>query len=284
MEKNRANTLRNALLAQGRVEEVFHVEDSAVPGPGGELKIRLYAPEDRSDLPILLYFHGGGMVLGCIDTHDGLCRSLANACRALTVSVEYRLAPEHPYPAAVEDAYAALLWAARGELPADSGRIIVAGDSAGGNLAAVACLMARDQKGPDVALQVLIYPVTNISATDTPSYIRFETGYGLTRWEVEWFRSLYLPREEDWVHPHASPLLAESHAALPPAFIVAAEFDVLSSETEAYAEALRKAGVPVKYVCFPGMLHGFVSMGRFLPQTGEAIRLIAAEIGNWLDA
>jgi acetyl esterase len=280
VEKNRANILRNALLAQGRKEEVFCVEESAFPGPGGEIKIRLYTPEDREDLPILLYYHGGGMVFGCIDTHDGVCRSLANTCRAVIVSVEYRLAPENPYPAAVEDAYAALLWAARGELRADSAKIIVAGDSAGGNLAAVVSLMARDQKGPEISLQVLIYPVTNISATDTPSYIRFETGYGLTMREVKWFRSQYLPRKEDWTHPHASPLLAESHAALPPALIVAAEFDVLSSEAEAYGEALRKAGVPAKYVCYPGMVHGFISMGRFLRQSGEAVRLIAGEVDS----
>lgn len=278
VEWNRRRTEKNARLGQGRRESVARIEDAEIDS--GSVRVRIYDPGVEPSPPVVLYYHGGGMVSGSIETHDGLCRLLAAECEAVVVSVGYRLAPEHPFPAAVEDAYEALRWAARGGGTAnwDRRRIAVAGDSAGGNLAAVVAQMARDRGGPQPACQILIYPVTDISGTNTPSYIRFEEGYGLSRREVEWCRARYLPRPADWIDPYASPLLASNLEGLVPAFILAAEFDVLRDDAEAYAEKLREAGSKVTFECCPGVVHGFLSMSRFLPHARRA----AESIAGWL--
>jgi len=273
VEWHRRRIERGARLGAGRKVPLERVEDLAIEGPGGSLALRLYHPDGSGPKAIILFFHGGGMVAGSLESHDGVCRRLARHSDAVVVSVGYRLAPENTYPAAVEDAYAALLWASRqGRLiGADGGRIAVAGDSAGGNLAAVAAQMARDRNGPQISHQLLIYPATNLESLDTSSYARFESGYGLSKQEVEWCRSLYLPRRETWVEPYVSPLLARNLRDLPPAYILAAEFDVFLEEGRAYAEKLREAGVDVTYVCWPGVIHGFISMGRFVPQARRAL-------------
>ncbi len=276
-EWNRKNADRNAFLGQGRKERVLRVEDSLVDGPGGKLALRIYTPSEQKDLPILLFFHGGGMVYGNVDTHDGICRSFSRRANAVVISVDYRLAPENTFPAGIEDAYSALTWVSEnsGSLHGNGGKITVAGDSAGGSMAAAVSQMARDRNGPEIAYQILIYPGTDIASMDTDTYSRFEEGFMLTRRAMEWLRSQYLPDKKDWTNPYASPLLAESLQDLPPALIVTAEFDVLRDEGEAYAHKLVEAGVPCEHMCYPGVIHGFISMSRFLPQAARAIQMMA---------
>jgi acetyl esterase len=226
-----------------------------------------------------VYFHGGGWVIGDLETHDVLCRQITAAAGVSVIAVDYRLAPEHKFPAAVDDAWAATRWiAAHGaELGVDGGKLAVGGDSAGGNLAAVVALLARDAGGPPITAQVLIYPVTDLSA-ETQSYTDFAEGFALTRDSMRWFRAHYLtgPRDgDDW---RASPLRARSHAGLPPALIVTAGFDPLRDEGAAYAMRLRDAGVMVDYVCFGGMIHGFAGMGKVLSSALRAVALIGATV------
>ena len=248
------------------------VEDRSIPGPGGDLPVRIYRPSlDAPTLPALVYFHGGGHVIGNLDTHDAVARNLCNGAGCIVVSVDYRLAPEHKFPAAAEDAFAALGWcAAHGtEVGIDPRRLAVGGDSAGGNLAAVAALMARDAGGPAIALQVLVYPVTDY-ACDTESYRTYAEGYGMleTR-SVRWFRDHYLRDETDRLDWRASPLRAGDLGGVAPALVLTAQCDVLHDEGEAYARRLRSAGVEVDHRDIPGMIHGFFAMA---PAVDGAVR------------
>lgn len=242
-------------------EPVAKVEDRLVPGPGGQIPVRVYTPQGPSPFPVLVFFHGGGFVLCSIETHDELCRALANGIGCLVVSVEYRLAPEHKFPAAVEDCYAATKWVAQNakDIGADSTRIAVGGDSAGGNLAAVVAQIARDSTMPPLVFQLLIYPTTNF-AHDTPSSKENADGYFLTKNDMVWFRSLYLHGDADRDNPHASPLRARSLNRLPRALVITAEFDPLRDEGEAYAARLRQAGVKVACTRYDGMIHGFLTL------------------------
>jgi acetyl esterase len=266
----------------GEPEAVARVEDLGIPGPAGTIGIRVYSPENNGPRPALVYFHGGGWVVCDLDTHDVVCRAIARRSGAVVVNVDYRLAPEHKFPAAVEDAYAATLWTAAnaGRLGIDKRRLAVGGDSAGGNLAAVMSLRCRDAGGPAIALQVLVYPVTNLASFDTDSYDAFAEGYNLTKSEMEWFRASYLAAPEDGKHPYASPLLASDLRGLPPALVITAECDVLRDEGEAYAKRLEQAGVPVTCTRYPGMVHPFFSMPGALTQARNAIAQVAAAIGN----
>jgi len=255
--------------------EVAHVEALRAAGPAGAISIRLYRPlGSRADerLPALVYFHGGGWTFGDLDTHDVVCRELANLARCAVASVDYRLAPEHKFPAAVEDAVAATRWVTREAeaLALDPARIAVGGDSAGGNLAAVVALAARDEGGPRLAMQVLIYPATDMAA-DTPSHGEFADGYVLTRDAILWSRGNYLRSPDDVADWRASPLRARDHSRLPPAYVVTCGFDPLRDEGRAYAERLRAAGVPVTYECFEGMVHGFVTMGGVIAAAHHAL-------------
>jgi acetyl esterase len=245
--------------------EVESVEDLLAPGPAGDIRVRLYRPRGAADagpLPALVYFHGGGWTIGDLDTHDVVCRELADLARCAIASVDYRLAPEHKFPAAVDDAVAATRWVAReaGRLGIDARRIAVGGDSAGGNLAAVVALVARDEGGPPLAMQTLIYPATDMAA-DTASHLRYAEGLLLTRDSIVWFRENYLRDAADEADWRASPLKAPDLARLPPAYVITAGFDPLVDEGRAYADRLQTAGVPVTYECFEGMIHGFVTMG-----------------------
>jgi acetyl esterase len=250
---------------EGDPEPVAKVEDRVIPGPddGVEIPVRIYWPgastESDSQKAGLVFFHGGGWVLGNLDAYDHLCHALANAGDCVVVSVDYRLAPEHRFPAAAEDSYAATVWTARhaDELGIDRGRIAVGGDSAGGNLAAVVSLMDRDRGTSHVAYQVLIYPITDANL-ETPSYIENGAGYFLTTERMAWFWELYLNDASEAANPYAAPLQAESLAGLPPAYVMTAEFDPLLCEGDAYADRLEVAGVSVERELYDGQIHGFV--------------------------
>lgn len=231
-------------------------------GPAGAIPIRVYTPEGRPPFPALVFFHGGGWVIGDLDTHESVCVALANGARCMVFSVDYRLAPEHKFPAAVEDALAATNWVFdhAERLGIDPNRIAVGGDSAGGNLATVVAVVARDKGGPPLVLQLLVYPVTDLSTFDTDSYRRHAEKYLLKASSVVWFRDHYLASAQERQDPRASPLLTPDLAGLPPAYIITAEYDVLTDEAEVYGERLRQAGVPVTYRCFEGMIHLFWGM------------------------
>jgi acetyl esterase len=268
-----------ALVAERRGPEVARVEDRRIPGPAGEIPVRLYRARPSGSLPLLVFLHGGGFVACDLDTHDPICRLLTNAVDCAVLSVDYRLAPEAKFPAAPEDCYAATQWAAAHarELGLDPSRIAVGGDSAGGNLAAVVAQLARDRAGPRLVHQLLIYPVTH-HAFDTPSYRENAEGYFLTRDMMQWFWNHYLEKPEQGRDPRASPLVAEDLSGVAPATVITAEFDPLRDEGEAYAARLRAAGVPVRLQRYEGMFHGFFSMTEMLDSATEAVDLAAGRL------
>ncbi|NHN49143.1 alpha/beta hydrolase [Halostella sp. JP-L12] len=242
-------------------EDVAATEDRTVPGPDGEIPIRVYTPrtDGGGPHPALAFFHGGGFVLGDLETHDAACRALANAADCVIVAADYRRAPEHPFPAAVEDCFAVTEWVA--ENPAavgGDGRLAVGGDSAGGNLAAAVTLLARERRGPAIDAQLLIYPVTSAS-THWDSYENAE-GYYLTEADMRWFEEQYFPSDLNRANPYASPLRAASHAGLPPATVQTCGFDPLRDEGRAYADALAEAGVPTTHYHYDDLVHGVFTM------------------------
>jgi acetyl esterase len=255
-----AARLRAPLLA-GEPEPVERVEDHTLPGPAGPIPVRLYAPAASSPLPVLAFFHGGGWVTGDLDTHDSACRALANRARCLVVAVDFRCAPEHRFPAALEDCWATVEWLHReaAGLGGDPARIAACGDSAGGNLAAAVALRARDRGGPPIAAQVLVYPVLDFDL-DTPSYLANGSGYGLTRDAMRWYWEQYLGEEGDGHLPEASPLRAGDLSGLAPALIVTCEYDPLRDEGVAYGRRLAAAGVQVESIDEAGMIHGYFRM------------------------
>jgi acetyl esterase len=236
---------------------IHSVEERAIPGPEGEIALRLYRPSDQRALPVLMWFHGGGWVLGDLDGAELVCRTLANRAGCMVISVDYRLAPETRCPGALDDCYAATAWAAGAakELGIDATRIAVGGDSAGGNLAACVALRARDE-GLPLVFQLLIYPVTRADF-ESRSYTAYAEGYFLTRSAMQWFWECYAPEEGERRNPAVAPIHAKSLAGLPPALIITAEFDPLRDEGEAYGAALAKAGVPVMVRRYEGMIHAF---------------------------
>jgi acetyl esterase len=262
-----------------RPEAVHHVEDRAVPGPAGEIPVRVYRPSDEDGLPLVVYFHAGGWTIGDLDGPDLSLRKVANRTPCVVVSVDYRLAPEHRFPAAVEDAWAATLWAHEHafELDADAERVAVAGESAGGNLAAVVALLARDAGGPALRQQTMLYAVTNHSF-DTPSYAENAEGYLLTKSGMEWFWKQYLGADGDGNDWRASPLRAPSLEGLPPAHIVTAEFDPLRDEGEAYAARLRDAGIEVRCTRYEGQMHSFVTHHELIDDGERAIDEVVEEL------
>ena len=268
----RAQAAEAMAALAGPIQEVARVEDRSIPGPGQPIPVRVYWPAAASELPVLVYFHGGGWVFGNIDSVDRTCRALANAAGCIVVNVEYRLAPENKFPAAVDDAYAAVRYVSEhaAEFGADPGRIAVGGDSAGGNLAAVVCLMARDRGGPRLAFQLLVYPVTDYD-DDSPSQREFAEGYLLTRAAIPYFWGHYVSGPDQARHPHASPMKAASLEGLPPAMVITAECDPIRDQGEAYARRLQESGVPVTQRRYEGAIHVFFQMAGVLDSGKQAV-------------
>ena len=285
VEQMTPQEMRDALeervrLTGGAPEPVDQVVPGVVPGPAGPIAVRIYTPKGgQAALPGLVYFHGGGWARGSLQTHDIVCRSLANGAGCVVVSVDYRMAPEHRFPAAFEDSLAATRWVAEhaAEIGIDPRRLAVGGDSAGGNLAAAVALAARDAGGPSLVHQLLIYPVTDYNF-DTRSYADNAEGYMLTRAAMQHYWRLYLRDGSDGADFRASPLRARDFGNLPPALVITAEFDPLRDEGRAYADRLREAGTPVLYREYPGMVHGFVTSAGVLDAGKQAVREAAAAL------
>lgn len=278
-----------ALSALSTKEEVASVRDTLAPGPGGDLRARFYRPATvlsaSGTAPVLVWFHGGGWVIGDIETHDSLCRSLANAAQVAVVSVDYRLAPEHPFPAALDDALASVRWVAANaaKLGVDPNRLAVGGDSAGGNLAAIACQELRDS-GPAIRFQLLIYPLLD-ARYETPSMDENAEGFFLTKESLCWFRDHYLGgMNVDPGDPRVSPACAADAAiaGVAPGLVITAEYDPLRDEGEVYGQRLRAAGVDMSVTRYDGMIHGFVSMADFLPDGRTAIKEAATALQSSL--
>jgi acetyl esterase len=270
-------------LAAARDSErtpVGAIEEIEVPGPAGDMAVRLYRPEGDSGgaLPLLVFFHGGGHVIGSLDSHDEVARVLCAGAGCLVASVDYRLAPEHKFPAAVDDAFAATQWLAANavSIGADPNAVAVGGDSAGANIAAVVALMARDADGPALVAQHLVYPVADY-ACQSPSYKTYAVGHGpVTEAGMFWFQDHYLRGPDDIADWRASPLKAPDLSGLPPVLMITAECDVLHDEGVAFAEALAAAGTPVEHIDWPGMIHGFFSFAPLLDE-GKAAQRLACE-------
>jgi acetyl esterase len=277
--------LKGRVVSNPEPPELKSVQPLAIPSPAGSIPARIYTPltlrQAPGLAPCLVFFHGGGWVIGDLDSHDVVCRKLADAGQLIVISVDYRLAPEHKFPAAVDDAITATAWIAANarQLGIDASKLSVGGDSAGGNLAAVVSLAARDGNGPAIAGQVLIYPATDFAMTH-PSHREPETSILLTHSVIKWFSDHYLNGAADAADWRASPARAATLAGLPPAYVLTAGADPLRDEGNEYAQRLKDAGVSVTYRSFPGQFHGFITMGKLLQQANVA----AAEIGDWLKA
>ncbi|HEY2011178.1 MAG TPA: alpha/beta hydrolase [Rhizomicrobium sp.] len=265
---------------------VGKVENFTIPGPSGEIRARAYAPvATAGPQPTLIYFHGGGFVVGSLESHDGLCRLFAAEGGFKVIAVDYRLAPEHPWPAAVDDAMAALQWieADAAQLGVDGGRIAIGGDSAGGMLAAIITQQARGKTKLRIAYQMLLFPNTQVGG-ETASLAEFAVGYFLERRAIEYFSSLYLPPGSDRNSPKVSPLRAKDFSGLPPAFVMLGGYDPLHDEGLAYAEKLKAAGVKVTIADYPDMVHCFIYLQTVLPEAHEAVARAAKAVKAALDA
>lgn len=260
------------------LEPVGDVRELSIAGPDGSIPLRVYRPDGEPPFPTLVYFHGGGWVLGTLDTHDSVCRTLTNLAECAVVSVDYRLAPEHPFPAAVEDTYAATRWVAdhAGRIHVDPDRIAVGGDSAGGNLAAATALMARDRGGPALVHQSLIYPALNPPRLNPlPSYDENAEGYFLEYESMEWFYDHYVPHQTDRRNEYAFPLLARDLSGLPSATVLTCGFDPLRDEGIEYAKRLEATGVDVDHVNYDRMIHGFLNLSDVIHRGQDGIEDIA---------
>jgi len=257
----------------GRTEDIF------IPGPERRIRARVYTPSRGARHPLMLYFHGGGYVKGGIDECDTFCRNLARVARHVVVSIDYRLAPEHPFPAALDDACAATAWACTqaDEVGAARGPVVVSGESAGGNLAAVTCFRARADPNAQIRWQVLLQPVVDFTMS-APSMKLPRTECLVPREDLDWYYRTYYGSSRSRENPDVSPLFAANLAGLPPALIITAEYDTLRDEGKAYADRLRQAGVRVQYSCYPGMVHGFLQMGGLVKDAYTALDEIAGVV------
>ena len=258
-------------------DDVHSVEDRMITGPGGDIRIRIYRPDDAKGLPLTVFFHGSGFVICSIDTHDAMCRQICNRGHSVVVSVDYRLAPENKFPAGPDDCYVATVWAAAHahEIGGDPTRLALCGDSAGGCMAAVVAQRARDEDGPPIKAQILLYPVTDHYSVERPSYQERGVGFGLTRDGMMWFWDFYLGDPAHGAHPHASPMRAARFDNLPQTYLITGEYDLLRDVGEDYAAALIRAGVPVTFKRYHDMNHGFLNWVGLVDRSTEAMDALA---------
>ena len=270
---------------RGKGPDVHKVEDIKIPSDAGPIPARIYTPSDETSLPVLVWFHGGGWVVGDLESADATARHLCNESSSVIISIDYRLAPETKFPGAPDDCYAATQWVSENasSLNADPDKIAVGGDSAGGNLAAVVSLMARDKQGPKIGFQLLVYPVTEMNF-NTKSYIDNAEGYQLSRDGMIWYWDHYLEDKEASNNPYAAPMKAQSLQNLPPALIITAEYDPLRDEGKAYAERLKAEGVTTQYTMYSGMIHGFFGMASVVDKGRAAVKEAADAMRKALDA
>lgn len=280
VEDARKQTIERSAAGKLPTLPVAAVVDRVIPGPGGDLPVRIYTPDGEGPFPLIVFFHGSGFVVCNLDTHDGTVRNLCSAGGCVVVSVDYRLAPEHKFPAGPDDCYAATLWTAAhaDELNGDASHVVVAGDSAGGNLVAVTALRVRDEGGPALRGQLMIYPVTDYYTPGHPSYAENAEGYGLSAAGMRWFWNHYLTSPAEADNPYVSPLRETDLRGLPPALIITAEYDVLRDEGERYGQRLAQAEVPVKVTRYDGMHHGFFQMYGIVDKARAALE----EAAKWL--
>jgi acetyl esterase len=282
LEQQRLQSEQHAIEEAGKPETVATITDLLITGPAGDIPLRIYTPNGESPFPVLIYLHPGGWIFGNIEASDPVCRALAKQTPCIVVSVGYRLAPEHKFPAAPEDCYAAIEWVAAHahEIKGDPKRIAVGGDSAGGNLTAAVTLMARDRHGPKLCFQVIIYGETDYYKPGTASYTTYADGYGLTRDDMIWFWEQYLAHREDATHPYAAPLRATDLSKLPPALIITAEYDPVRDEAEHYAQRLQKSGVQVQLSRYNGMIHSFFRMFAVFDQSKLALKEVTTALAT----
>lgn len=268
-----------AMLTEYKAEKMHKVSETAFEHEGHTIPMRIYQPLANEGLPVLMFFHGGGFVIGDLETYDKLCRRLSALSGCVVASVDYRLAPEHKYPAAPHDCYAATVWMSENahRFGGDGGKLAVCGDSAGGNLATVVAMMTRDKAGPKIQYQVLIYPSTD-GSLQSESIQSLAEGYLLTKPLMNWFLNHYKASDKNIEEPYFSPLKADNLRDLPPALVITAEYDPLKAEGRAYAERLQAAGVPVKFIEYKGMIHVFIQMPKFVAGARKAQALIASEL------
>jgi acetyl esterase len=277
IDQTRKNLLLLCKATSSKRVEVRETREFILRQNTHEYKIRAYYPFLDTPLPLMLFFHGGAFLCGNLDTHDHLCRRICTSAHVIVLSVDYRLAPENKFPAALEDAYQALLWVFdnASKIEGNNKRIIACGDSAGGNISAVLCQMTRDRKGPELFFQILINPACDFYQRDKESYHKYGKGYPLSKEDIEWGIHQYLDDVELLKNPYVSPLMAKDFTGLPDALVISSEFDILRDEAEAYAEKLRAGGAQVILKRFDGMIHDFILYERILSTAGEAIDLIA---------
>jgi len=282
VKKMRRDADFNSKISQGKRKKMYEILDISIPIDDVSIKARIYKPQEKENMPLIVFYHGGGWVVCGLHTHDALCRYLAYKTGFIVMSVDYRLAPEYKYPTAADDSFAALEWiAANGKsMDIDTSRISVCGDSAGGNIAAVMCFKAKEKGFPSLVSQALLYPAVDLAHTNTESYQFFSKGYGLTMDDMENFRALYMNNEEEWLHSDVSPLLASDHSGLPPAIVITCGFDVLRDEGELYATKLKNSGVEVKLIRFEKMFHGFMCTGGLIKDAWKASDEVAEFILN----
>ncbi len=283
LEAIRATDLKRYDIGVPR-DEVATVEDRTIPGPRGDMRIRIYRPDHEQGRPVTVFFHGSGFCICSIDTHDAMCRQICRRGGTVVVSVDYALAPENKFPAGPDDSYAAVCWTAAhaAEFGGDPTRLAVCGDSAGGTMAAVSAIRARDRGGPAIKAQMLLYPVTDHYSGGHASFEQRGTGCGLTADGMRWFWDFYLASPEDAAKPDASPLRTPSLAGLPRTFLITAEYDLLRDEGEAYGKRLREAGVPVDFIRYDDMNHGFLNWVGLFDRPTEAMDTLCAWIRRTL--
>lgn len=259
-----------------------NIKDINIEVSSSKIPIRIYTPEDGEMFPIIIYSHGGSWIAGNLDTHDNVCRKLSKNTKAIVISVDYRLAPENPFPQALDDVYNVLQWtnANAKSINGDVNRVAMVGDSAGGNLSAAVCLMSKDKNGPKVTCQVLIYPSTNLYELNTKSWSDFSNDFNISKEEMEKYISLYVPQKEDRKNPYVSPLLSNEFKQLPDTLVITAEIDPLRDEGEAYSNKLKNSGIKTQVITFNGVTHGFITMDKITSKADEALNEISSYLQN----